>query len=110
MEAVTSDTSREQKGPLRPVILTLEAEVLIALVTSVMRSEARDLPVAQICSPIIEMRISALQLEHLMVGRKLDARVVDAMIALHIIFTNIHAEECSFVYISTQLFVFVPRA
>ena len=90
--------------------MTLEAEVLIVLVKSVVRSEARDLPGAQICSPIIEMRISTLQLEHLMVGRKLDARVVDAIFALHIISTELHAEKCSFVYISTQLFVFVPRA
>ena len=46
-----------------------------------MRSDI--LPGAQICSPIIEMGISTEQLEHLIVGRKFDIRVVDAILAFH---------------------------
>lgn len=45
-----------------------------------------------------------------MVGRKLDARVADAMIAFHLLSHQSYAKECSYLCTSMQLFVFVLRA
>lgn len=58
--------------------------------------EVTSLPGPQMWSPIIDMGISTLQLEHLMVGKKLDARVVDAMFAFHLFSNKCRATECSF--------------
>lgn len=71
---------------------------------------ATSLPGAQVCPPIIEMGISTLQLEHLMVGKKLDARIVDVMVAFHLLLGRNQFEECSLVDRSRQLFVYVLRA
>lgn len=67
------------------------------------------LPGAQICSPIDEIGISTLQVEHLMVGKKLDARVGDAMIGFHVFSAKFYVEECGLGR-SMQLFVYVLRA
>ena len=71
--------------------------------------EANGLPEGQMCSPMLDIGIAILQLEHLIVGRKLEARIVDAMFASHLLPTKTRFEECSLVYINTQLFVCVLR-
>ncbi len=45
-----------------------------------------------------------------MVGRKLDARVVDAMITSHLFAAKSRTKEWSYLYANMQLFVFVLRA
>ena len=71
---------------------------------------AGSLPGEQTCSPIIDNGISALHVEHLIVGRKLEARAVDAMVAFHFLAKRDHVEECEVVQRSMQLFVYVLRA
>ena len=90
-----------------PSIEHLEVKVLSGLDKLHKTTRAGSLPGAQTCSPIMDKGISAVHVEHLIVGRKLEARAVDAMIAGHFL---ANVEECEMGQRSMQLFVYVLRA
>ena len=69
---------------------------------------AAFLPREQTWSPISEIGISALQFEHLMDGKKLDARVADAMVAFHLPLDPV-LRNALLGHASTQRFVYFPR-
>ena len=74
------------KGP--SIILRRDSGIGGALSVSGLTNYMQEaaIPGAQTWSAIMDMGISALQLEHLIVGKKLEARVMDVMFAFHLFF------------------------